>query len=528
MVRIYFHFNLQRQSLLVHEVARHLQSTRGWRDFAGVVVVKEGRHYDFLSKQQDVTYQYLDRVEGIEKTALDRPVSAAHLETWEKRLDRPMWHLVVADRNIGRMYVKGGRILHTDFGRVATQDNMARLVCSYLDFYRERLEAFRPDAVFMTSRAALHSLALVEVCQWMHIPFFTLRPTRVFDRYTIAQDDAAERFLAIERRFGELLEQSERPRPPEQALRYYESFQEARPESPGYAITVSNAQQRMQHKHPLRFWGGIGYRLAQAVIRWIRCQDPARRDLRFSSPLEEWWLETQRIIGVRYPSTPGAESSRIGEEPYVYYPLHMNPEASTMILAPNFVDQLAVIEALAKNVPFTHKLYVKEHPSMLGRRPRGFYSEVKKYPNVRLLDTSESSHRLIRNADLVAVITGTVGWEGILMGKPVITFGQAYYGALGLSERCSDLSKLGLQIRRLIYEGGERTNRERVLLFLTALFERSFPLSTHVMWRKVLEPGQLSEEDLATAGTVADELAAAIERVLTERDGGHASAGEDA
>jgi len=516
-VRIYFHFNLQRQSLLVHEVARHLQTTRGWRDFAGIVVVKEGRHYDFLRQQRDVAYQYLDSVEEIEETALDHRVSAVDLETWEKRLDRPLWHLVVADRNIGRMYVKGGRILHTDFGKVATQDNIGRLLCAYLDFYKERLEAFRPDAVFFTSCAAMHSLALVEVCQWMGIPFFTLRHTRVLDRYTVTHNDATERFRAVERRLEELLAEPEQARPSEAALRYYESFQEGLPESPGYMLTLNQAQRKMRRKSPFRFWGGIGYRLAQAAARWVRCQDPARRDLRFSSPLEEWWLETQRIMGVRYPRTPGAEPSRIGEERYVYYPLHLNPEASTMILAPNFVDQLSVIEALAKNLPFTHKLYVKEHPSMLGRRPRGFYTAIKKYPNVRLLSSAENSLRLTRNADLVAVITGTAGWEGILMGKPVITFGQAFYTPLGFSERCSDLSKLGLQIRRLIFEPKESADRERVMLFLTALFERSFPLSTYIVWRELLQPGELSDEDLETAGTIADQLAMTIEEVMAER-----------
>jgi hypothetical protein len=510
-MRIYFFFNLQRQSLLIHEVALHLQNTRDWRDFAGIVVVKGGQHYEFLQQQTDVTYQYLDTTEQVDRAALDYRVTPSQLEKWEKRLDCPLWHLVVADRNIGRVFIKGGRILHTDFGKIATHENIARMVCYYLNFYQERLEAFRPDAVFLPASASMPTLALARVCQWMQIPFFILRHTRVLDRHIIAYNDPTERFLSVEKRFQDLVTQPNTPIFSEEARRYFDSFQEAQPIRPGYTVTLATAHQRLRHKNPLRFWGGIGYRLAKAACRWIYYQDRSKRDVRFSSPFEEWWLETQRIIGVRYSRMHQAEPSRVGEESYVYYPLHLNPEASTMILAPNFVNQLTIIEALAKNIPLTHKLYVKEHPSMIGRRPRSFYKEVTQYPNVRLISYAENSMRLSRHADLITVITGTAGWEAILMGQPVMTFGRSFYTALGASEQCSDFNQLGDQIRRLIFEDTEQVDQERIMLFLTALFESSFSLSTHIMWKKNLRPGKLDDEALTTAHKLADHLAATIE-----------------
>jgi hypothetical protein len=218
---------------------------------------------------------------------------------------------------------------------------------------------------------------------------------------------------------------------------------------------------------------------------------------------------------VRYQFGPKFEAARIGEEAYILLPLQVNPEASTMILAPNFVNQLVMVESLAKNIPMTHKLYVKEHPAMLGRRPREFYEEIQRFPNVRLIDAREDNFRLIRHADLVVTATGTGGWEAILMGRPVITFGNAFYADLGFSERCSDINQLGKQIHRLVSSPSEtdpETRQERLLLFITSILEGSFPISKKTLWpEKAIHPGQLGEEELHTAHSIADQLVESIE-----------------
>ena len=510
-MRVYFYFPLERQTALCHEMARHLRETRGWHDFAGTLVVSRGPTVEYMRHQSDVEYQHLDTVEDIEGAALGNPLAAENIALWEKRLECPLWHLVVADRNIGRVFVNGGRILHTQFSRIADHQHISRQVGGYLDFFQARLEAFRPDLVFLPVSAALHSLVLVRVCQWMQIPFFTLRHTRVLDRHIITVNDATERFHAVERRFQDLLAQPQKATPNVEAERYYNSFQSSVGEKPGYTLSLSRAQLTMREKSPIRFWGGIGLRLAQMAYRWATSRDASKRPVRSSNPLEEWWLETRRIVGVRYSHESYAEPSRIGDEPYVYYPLHMNPEASTMVRAPNFTNQLAIVEVLAKNIPMTHKLYVKEHPAMLGRRPSGFHEAIREYPNVRLLSSAENSLELSRHAALVVVITGTAGWEAIMLGKAVLMFGDAYYTALGASERCADLGDLGHQIRRLLDTQPNRSNRQRVLLFLSALLECSFPLPTEVLWLNELRLGHLGTEEKQVAHIMADELVRAYE-----------------
>ena len=43
---------------------------------------------------------------------------------------------------------------------------------------------------------------------------------------------------------------------------------------------------------------------------------------------------------------------------------------------------------------------------------------------------------------MVAVVTGTAGWEAILRHKPVIHFVDVFYQCLDLSRKCSDLNSL--------------------------------------------------------------------------------------
>jgi hypothetical protein len=134
----------------------------------------------------------------------------------------------------------------------------------------------------------------------------------------------------------------------------------------------------------------------------------------------------------RIARVASAELSRVFEKPvagdrYVLYPLHFQPEASTLVQAPLYVDQLALIRDMAMSLPAGYRLYVKEHVSSRGRRPLDFYEQVRSIPCVRLLGPDEDTWTMIRSAGAIVVITGTVGWEGLLFDKPVITFGDVFF-----------------------------------------------------------------------------------------------------
>ncbi len=123
---------------------------------------------------------------------------------------------------------------------------------------------------------------------------------------------------------------------------------------------------------------------------------------------------------------------------YVYYPLHYQPEASTIVCAQKYEKQLYIIDSLAKSLPADTMLYVKEHYVRLGCRDISFYEELKKFPNVVMVSPFENPFALMRNAQCVVTLTGTAGWEALLMRKPVIVLGEVYFknapGAIKLDD----------------------------------------------------------------------------------------------
>lgn len=162
------------------------------------------------------------------------------------------------------------------------------------------------------------------------------------------------------------------------------------------------------------------------------------------------------------------------QERYIFYPLHFQPEATTLILAPFYVNQLYVIEQISRSLPLDTKLYVKEHPVSLGRRPISYYRQITQLPNVRLIETNLDSHQLIRNAVATLTLTGTVGWEAILYGLPAICLGNVFYDIYPLTKKITDITQLPYVLNQWLptYEADE----EQLLKFVTAVLEGSHPL----------------------------------------------------
>jgi hypothetical protein len=166
---------------------------------------------------------------------------------------------------------------------------------------------------------------------------------------------------------------------------------------------------------------------------------------------------------------------------YIYYPLHINPEYSTLTQGGMLQDQLVIIELLAKSVPSDWIVYVKEHPATViyRLRPRDFYKKITSIPNVKIAPTYSDMHNIVSNAKMVATITGTSGWEAVLRGKPVIGFSDYVdiFDATGLSLKNVDLNKLPVKISSEICRIEAISDEEkirRIKLLLSAVLNNSF------------------------------------------------------
>jgi len=121
-------------------------------------------------------------------------------------------------------------------------------------------------------------------------------------------------------------------------------------------------------------------------------------------------------------------SNTLPEVPFVYYALHMQPEASSSPLGGALSDQLRAIRFLSDNLPKKWKLIVKEHPHQkLEERSIDFYEEINKSSNVELMDMSFSSDLLQEKSIAVATLTGTAALEAWLKGKPALVLGHILF-----------------------------------------------------------------------------------------------------
>ncbi len=122
---------------------------------------------------------------------------------------------------------------------------------------------------------------------------------------------------------------------------------------------------------------------------------------------------------------------------YIFFGMHMQPEKTSQPLGGEFDHMLLSITMLANSLPEGWHLYVKEHPNQFNERKivnnnyrdKYFYQAVLKLKNVSWVSLHTPSSVLIKQAQLVSTLTGTMGWEGLLEGVPVIVFGEAYYKA---------------------------------------------------------------------------------------------------
>ena len=202
--------------------------------------------------------------------------------------------------------------------------------------------------------------------------------------------------------------------------------------------------------------------------------------------------------------------------PYVYVALHYQPERTSSPEGEVFANQFLMVELLSKSVPDGWSVYVKEHSMQFASqsgecsRTTDFYDDIASLDNVKMLSLSSQPFDLIDNSRAVATVTGTVGWEALVRGKPVLTFGHAWYkDCEGVfytptKEICkSVLSKI---------KSGYKVDKKLVRLFVYVLEHVS--LNAYVDPYYEEEIGISREENVAT-------LTTAIAKMFKKSNEGH-------
>ena len=125
---------------------------------------------------------------------------------------------------------------------------------------------------------------------------------------------------------------------------------------------------------------------------------------------------------------------------FIYYPMHFQPEQSTLAQGNWFLNQISLIENISKSLPLGFTLIVKEHPWGRGNRPNWQYKYISNFHNVQFCDAN--SIEIIKKSKAVLSISGTTLIEALVLDKPAIMFGKNYFEFSELIHKVSDISDL--------------------------------------------------------------------------------------
>lgn len=162
--------------------------------------------------------------------------------------------------------------------------------------------------------------------------------------------------------------------------------------------------------------------------------------------------------------------------PYIYFPLHYQPEMTTSPSGGWFVHQYLAIQMLSYHAPPGVWVYVKEHPAMksiyTSTRVAAHYDLLVKLKNVKLVPLETDTIELTKRAAAVSSITGSVGYEAMYQHKPYIMFGnQAMrYGPGTLNVRNNEDCRRAMA---RIFDGGVTYDDRDVKIFLKVMEEVS-------------------------------------------------------
>ena len=118
----------------------------------------------------------------------------------------------------------------------------------------------------------------------------------------------------------------------------------------------------------------------------------------------------------------------IPASPFVYYPLHVPADMALTLRSPEYLDQVATIDFLLRTIPDSHVLVVKEHPAQIGAIPASrLFQLARRFDNFVLLPPQTNNYTVLGRADAVVSVNSKSGAEAVLLGKPVVVMGDAFY-----------------------------------------------------------------------------------------------------
>lgn len=395
----------------------------------------------------------------------------AKLSRYEEELGgrAGLFGAIVADR---RLFMGPDAAFTQDYRRRFTDEELLCILQRGIERMEQFFDRLKPDLVVSFICVTMLDYLAYLVATARGIRFLNLRPTRIGDRVSFSRvlNDPSHELASCYLR----LRQGEKSRFEQEARQYIQRVREQHGRYEGVVRPSDKPALRAntaKYARLGRLWAAVGsymaYRRSIAASD-NHVPDPLRRlyFTAFRNPRQA--RNTRRFFEGKYVREADLPGMR-----YVFFPLHTEPEVSLLVYGRPYVNQIEIIRMVAASLPVGMTLVVKEHPWMVGKRSLSAYAKMLAIPRVRFADPALDARVLVKNAQLVTVVTGSVALEAAMLGKPVITFGDCPYNLLpdSMVRRCADPRNLQTLVRDAI--SGARTDEGALRDYVAAVFETS-------------------------------------------------------
>ena len=351
----------------------------------------------------DGTYKTISIVPVVADLALepveDRDQLLSDAQKLEQQTGLPFGMLAMSTRYFSRGYFAGAVFNKRPNFLSKTDDLMILSAhCKLLNFWSNEI---RTKELTLLLDADMYAAS---ICRANKVPVRILEPGRLENRM--------------------LWSVNERRHTP-QIRRAYDSITA---DFPSADLSVPYAAPMAKYK---RFWAERGTfagaaknsakGLARGVYYRLRRYDIARRIKIYDRVVTPWrfYLRTKRAQRACTTTLAQLRGRR-----FAYFPMHKEPELWNVMRSPECFNQMAVIQAIARDLPAGTLLAIKENLYSTSFRPAHYYDQLLSIPNVVLLDIRENSINCIQQADVTVTISGSAGMEAAVLGKPAIVFSQ--------------------------------------------------------------------------------------------------------
>jgi len=337
-----------------------------------------------------------------------------YLRDFERRYNIPtIWQAVQADRQL----IKSGRLgLYHDDTPQHSHDYLLKFAEKRARVIDHVFSSGNIDFVYGQQIMRFGGMLTFLTASGLDIPYFRSGLSRIKNRFTVWES-------AFEKS-PHLLEEAERARRQredyetwEESGEYIRAVRAGRDE-----YQLPNVQNELRDRPNNRAFGRM-----LSFLRSFSDNAPGGNYYYDVPPFHIKYYKLKKYLKkIIQPKLPYFEELK-PDETYIYFPLHCQPELTLMIWSRFYTDLVHTVRNIARAIPFSYKLYVNEHPKMLGIRDTASYRAISRVENVRLIAPEVETSEIIEHADAVVTLSSTVGFQSLICDVPTISLGTPFY-----------------------------------------------------------------------------------------------------